>query len=361
MHPSPIACPGHNVPSFPCPGAGRSRWMVRSLMACLFVWGWHGAALGAALAEDMIDGVLPARCVAHVMTVPLMSHSGSPVVPVEVNGVSGLAYVSFTQEEVGVFLGTMDYPKGQTFPIQTIGGRSYSFSTVVRSFHLAQGVAENVPACVVGDTIEKIGDRPVLAIVGYSILSNYDVLLDFVGKKMVLFRLSETAQGCRAMSQWLGPDAVSLPLQANERGVRTGIEVTAGNVPLHMEVEPGSNASVVRQKDARAAGITHAVLRDDPRVRTVVGRVLLGHRHHFDNVTIGEWKGQSLDVNVEKAQYNLLGMDFLRNRKVLMAFPQGMLYVTRAQASTDGDLRVRSALSTHLATATVQETGGVSR
>lgn len=309
----------------------------------------------------MIDNVLPARCVAHVMSVPLMSHSGSPVIPVVINGKSGLAYVSFTQEDIGVFADpAMDYPIGKTFQLQTIAGQSYSFATTIKSLHIAQGVAENVPAIAVGDRLETINDQPVLGIIGYSVLSNYDVLLDFVAKRMILFRLSD-APGCTAMPQWLGAGVTPVTLLPNARGVLTGVELKVGDVPLRLEVEPGSNASVVRQKDARTMGLTRATLHDDPHVRTVVGRVLVGHRHHFDNVTIGEWKDRSLDVNVEKAKYNLLGMDFLRNRRVLMAFPQGVLYLTPPSASRDRDPRIPSALATHLATATVHETDGTTR
>ncbi|WP_075595593.1 retropepsin-like aspartic protease [Novacetimonas hansenii] len=324
------------------------------LALCCLMVGGHVAAH----AEDMIDNVLPAHCVAHVMNVPLMSHSGSPVIPVVINGKSGVAYVSFTQEDIGVFaVPTMDYPIGKTFQIQTIAGQSYSFATMIKSLHIAQGEAADVPAIVVGDRQEMIGDQPVLGIIGYSVLSNYDVLLDFVTKRMVLFRMSETAS-CNTMSQWLGPDATPVTLLSNGRGVQTGVELHVGGVPLRLEVEPGSNASVVRQKDAHALGLTHATLHADPHVRTVVGRILVGHRHHFDNVTIGEWKDRSLDVNVEKAKYNLLGMDFLRNRKVLMAFPQGMLYLTPPSVSKDKDPRIPSALATHLATATVHEASG---
>ncbi|PYD62498.1 hypothetical protein CFR72_12280 [Gluconacetobacter entanii] len=329
-------------------GAG---WL---LVACSVLVAGHVPAR----AEDMIDNVLPAHCVAHVMDVPLMSHSGSPVIPVEINGKSGLAYVSFTQEDIGVFADpVMNYPVGRTFQLQTIAGQSYSFATTIKSLHIAQGEAGNVPAIVVGDRLETINDQPVLGIIGYSVLSNYDVLLDFVAKRMILFRLSD-APGCTAMAQWLGAGVTPVTLIPNARGVLTGVELKVGDIPLRLEVEPGSNASVVRQKDARTVGLTHATLHDDPHVRTVVGRILVGHRHHFDNVTIGEWKDRALDVNVEKAKYNLLGMDFLRNRRVLMAFPQGVLYLTPPILSKDRDPRIPSALATHLATATVHETNG---
>ncbi|CAM3042064.1 retropepsin-like aspartic protease [Komagataeibacter xylinus] len=300
---------------------------------------------------------LPAACLTHVIEAPLLTNSGSPIIPATFNDMTGLAYVSVTQDEVGIYA-----PNDTTFPvlsaisIQTIAGIDTTYTTVLHDLRISNGHADDVPALIEGTRQPRLNDQPVLGVIGYDILGNYDVLFDFPARVMVLF-VASTQPGCPPLQDWLGPDSTALPLQPDRRGRMTGISMQVGTQGTRMEIEPGADMSSLSRKDARALGLTSAILRDDIHVRTNAGKILNGRRHHFDNIAIGGWHDLPLDVNVEKTSYSVLGMNFLRRRRVLMAFPQGMMYMTpQADIPNDHGQAAHGMLTTRTAIARLTDT-----
>ncbi|MBV1831894.1 retroviral-like aspartic protease family protein [Komagataeibacter melomenusus] len=295
---------------------------------------------------------LPAACLTHVIAAPLLTNSGSPIIPATFNDMAGLAYVSVTQDEVGVYAPTpAAFPVLSAISIQTIAGVDTTYTTVLHELRITNGRAGDVPALLEGTVQPRLNDQPVLGVIGYDILGNYDVLFDFPARVMVLF-LASTAAGCPPLQDWLGPDSMALPLQPDRLGHLTGISMQAGTRSTRMEIEPGADMSSLSRKDARALGLTPAILHDDIHVRTNAGKILNGRRHHFDNIAIGAWHDLPLDVNVEKTSYSVLGMNFLRRRRVLMAFPQGMMYMTpQADMPNDHGQAAHGMLTTRTAIA----------
>ncbi|MDT8873118.1 retropepsin-like aspartic protease [Komagataeibacter rhaeticus] len=187
--------------------------------------------------------------------------------------------------------------------------------------------------------------------IGYDVLSNYDVLLDFQDRRMVLF-MPVSTPACPPLRDWLGADSMGVPLLPDSTGRMTGIVMKVGGQAVRMEIEPGADMSSLSRRDAKTLGLTSAVLHDDMHVRTNAGRILNGRRHHFDHVTLGAWQDLPLDVNVEKTSYSILAMNFLRRRRVLLAFPQDMLFLTPQQdvpndrgQATHGILSTRTAIA----------------
>lgn len=278
---------------------------------------------------------LPEACLAHVIAAPLLTNSGSPIIPATFNATSGLSYVSVTQGRMGVYAGSpYDFPVESTIRIQTIAGTGKTYTTVLNELRISNGTAQGIPAVMEGIGRPQINDQPVLGIIGYDILSNYNVLFDFPARRMVLFLTTDTPE-CTPTANWLGADAMGTPLLPDTTRRLTGITVQIGEHPVRMEIEPGADMSSLTRKVARTIGLNGAILHQDMNVRTNAGRILTGHRHHFDNVTIGAWRDLPLDVNIEKTTYNVLGMNFLRRRRILLAFPQGMLFMTPQQAMPD--------------------------
>lgn len=278
---------------------------------------------------------LPEACLAHVIAAPLLTNSGSPIIPATFNATSGLSYVSVTQGRMGVYAGSpYDFPVESTIRIQTIAGTGKTYTTVLNELRISNGTAQGIPAVMEGIGRPQINDQPVLGIIGYDILSNYNVLFDFPARRMVLFLTTDTPE-CTPNANWLGADAMGTPLLPDTTRRLTGITVQIGEHPVRMEIEPGADMSSLTRKIARTIGLSGAILHQDMNVRTNAGRILTGHRHHFDNVTIGAWRDLPLDVNIEKTTYNVLGMNFLRRRRILLAFPQGMLFMTPQQAMPD--------------------------
>ncbi|NVN36143.1 retropepsin-like aspartic protease [Komagataeibacter swingsii] len=307
-------------------------------------------------APELLYG-LPAACIAHVITAPLLTNSGSPIIPVTFNAMDGLSYLSVTQDRVGVYAATThDFPVESIIDIQTITGEDTTYTTTLNTLRISNGMAENVPALLEGIGLPHINDRPVLGIIGYDVLGNYDVLFDFPARRMVLF-LPREGSACPPMRDWLGADSTALPLLPDSTGRMTGVALRMGEHTIRMEVEPAADISSLSRRDARALGLTSAMLRTDMHVRTNAGKILNGRRHHFDNVTLGSWQNLGLDVNVEKTTYSVLGMNFLRRRRVLMAFPQDMVFMTPQQDMPDDrGQATHGVLSTRTAIARMVET-----
>lgn len=295
---------------------------------------------------------LPEACLAHVIAVPLLTNSGSPIIPATFNGVSGLSYVSVTQGRMGVYARAPDdFPVEAPVRIQTIAGTGMTYTTVLNELRISNGTARDIPAVMEGIGWPQLNDMPVLGIIGYDILCNYNVLFDFPARRMVLF-LTTDAPGCTPTRNWVDADGMATPLLPDAEGRLTGITVQFGDHPVRMEIEPGADMSSLTRKVARGVGLSAAILHRDMNVRTNAGRILTGRRHHFDGITIGAWRDLPLDVNIEKTTYNVLGMNFLRRRRILLAFPQGMVFMSPQQPvpddrgqATHGLLSTRTAIA----------------
>jgi len=323
--------------------------------------------VNCALADELIlpAGVdVPAACVAHVIALPLLTRNGSPAVPVTIDGHKGAAYLGFSQTTTGVFeTPEKGWDREEVVKSQSVTGDGVSSYTHVRELDIGRGRTQPFRAIDMGDSGSgKIGGLTLLGVVGADILSHYDVLLDMPGRRVTLFRRGDAA-GCRPMGTWLGPDTVATPLMRDEVGYNDLAQVRLNGQLVGMRLEPGSNASILRRDDALAVGVTDAMLAQDDRVRTQAGAALLGWRHHFAPVGLGSWDKGAFDVDIESAQYNLLGLQFFRDRVVLAAFDDGMLYfapqTSAPSAPGADDGTARSPTASRLATARVGEAVGV--
>lgn len=294
-----------------------------------------------------------------MIEVPLLTGDGSPAVPVKINGTEGAAFLGTTQESLGVFeRDGMHYPVGKTLPVQTVTGEGRSYTTVVDDLVIGRGTAHHINGVMLGVFGDrKIAGRPVLGVLGYDILGNYNVLLDFPNQTLTLFKESG-APGCPPLSRLVGARSYAAALIPDARGMDVMVQVAINGVPIGMEVEPGSNASIIRTADAADAGVGTSDLANDPRSRTDAGIAIVGHRHRFDRFVLGTFHGTALQADVAKAGYNMLGLDFFRNRTVLFAFPSRMLYFSDPQLPTGGTEMAHSGLSpaqSRMADATVDE------
>ena len=307
-------------------------------------------------APAMLYG-LPAACLSHVITAPLLTNSGSPVVPATFNDTAGLAYLSVTQDEIGVYGAVgKEFPVESVVNIRTIVGQDTTYATTLHTLRITNGVANDVAALLIGATVPHIGTQPVMGVIGYDVLGNYDLLLYFPKRRLVMFMPGHRT-ACPPQAEWLGTDSMGMPLLANAMGHMTGVLMQVGDQAVRMEIEPGADMSSLSRRDAKTLGLTPAMLHEDMHVRTNAGKILNGRRHHFDHVTLGGWHDLALDVNVEKTSYSILAMNFLRRRRVLLAFPQNMLFLTpQLDAPDDRGQATHGMLSTRTAIARMVDT-----
>lgn len=289
------------------------------------------ASVAASAADDTPPVPQAGPCIAHVLSLPLLTGAGSPGVAITLDDAEGMAFLGLSQETLGVFERPgVEYDHGRTVHMQTITGPAETFETTVDRLALGRGTARHVQAIILGRMDGKAAGRPILGVVGYDILGNYDVLMDFPRHIVTLFKETGAA-ACPPLPALVGARSYAALLLPNAQGMNDMVQVALNGALVGMELEPGSNASVLRTADSADIGVGQADLAADPRSRTDAGNAIIGHRHRFAPVAIGTWHGASLSVDVTNAQFNVLGMDFFRGRRVLFAFPTRMFYFSDVQ------------------------------
>ncbi|MBB2196885.1 hypothetical protein HLH44_05295 [Gluconacetobacter sp. 1c LMG 22058] len=313
----------------------------------------------ASAADDTPPVPQAGSCIAHVLSLPLLTGEGSPGVAITFGAAKGMAFLGMSQETLGVFERPgLEYDHGRAVHMQTITGPAETFETTVDRLELGRGTARQVPAIILGRMDGKVAGLPILGVVGYDILGNYDVLMDFPRHIITLFRETGAA-ACSPLPALVGAHAYSALLMPNAQGMNVTVQVSLNGALVGMEVEPGSNASVLRTADAADIGVGKAELAADPRSRTDAGNAIIGRRHRFAPVAIGTWHGASLSADVTNAQFNILGMDFLRGRRVLFAFPTRMFYFSDVQPDAAGAASATLSLAqSRLADVEVQQDDG---
>ncbi|CAI9119955.1 retropepsin-like aspartic protease [Brytella acorum] len=272
---------------------------------------------------------LPARCLEHILASEIISRNGSPTVPITINGERGGAFLSLSQDVIGVFDGNderLDLPDIENAQATSLMGLGHSWTTRLDSFTFAQGHAEKVDALKMGEFNDPPDARMgTLGIMGFNILGNYNVLIDMPARRFVMF-INRRTTDCPSLSQVIGARAFRAPLIVGPRYENNMVTVTVDGAPLGMYIEPGSNLSVVAQKDATADGLSLDSLHNENRVNTLAGETRIGYRHQYKTVSIGNWHGGPFAVNIEPVDFSLLGRDFFRHRRVLLGFQSGMMF-----------------------------------
>lgn len=265
------------------------------------------------------------RCLANVIAADLLTRNGNPAIEIGVNGIRGAAYLSFTESQLGIYASDrLALPVLDTIAAGSLSGEGDIVLVKATDVEVAQGRAQNVRGIDLGASHETVAGRRPIAVLGYDFLGRYDMLLDMPRQRVMLFRTSG-APGCPPPSRWIAA-AHRAPLVEDQVWQRNSVVATLDGHPVDMALEPAADTSIVTGDDAEAAGyVPRAAGPDDP-VRTRASGVMLGVRHRFGSISIGDWHCNGVVVNIEPARYSLLGVSFLRHRKVLVGILEGALF-----------------------------------
>ncbi|WP_367159129.1 hypothetical protein ABUE34_07105 [Kozakia baliensis] len=298
---------------------------------------------------------MPAHCIHHILAANLISRGGSPAVPVTVDSEKGIGFLSPSEDDIGVFNDNDDHlddlPDISVEKVTTVSGTQETFITRLKQLTFAQGHVEKVRAAKLGQMgDDRKSDKRPLAILGFDILGNYNVLLDIPAKRLILF-IADSTPDCPSLSEVVGGKTFQTPLMNGLSGADNLVTVMLDGKLIGMHLEPSSNLSVISRKDALGSGLTEAELEQGDRTNTLNGETLVGYRYAYRAINIGNWHGGAFSVNVEPVNYNLLGLDFFRHRRVLMAFPSGMVYFGDEQPDSEIETHTRglSPLASHIA------------
>ncbi len=166
-------------------------------------------------------------------------------------------------------------------------------------------------------------------LVGGDMLSDYDVEFDLPHHRLKLWR--ESGSCGAADLPWTGPRA-TIPINVIG-GEQVRVPVTIDGKTLDAMLDSGAGLSILRADAAQRLGVTGASLAGDPDITVRgVGSGVVGVRmHRFDAVTVGAMPIGAVPIAVGEAEFGsadmLLGLDFLRARRVWLSYRIGLLFV----------------------------------
>ena len=178
--------------------------------------------------------------------------------------------------------------------------------------------------------LEDDGDPAApLGLVGADLMSAYDVELDFPAQTIAFY---DSACGADVQPPWRGPVDAFAPGDGLPKLFT--IPVTLDGHVVQAVVDTGATSTVISRDVAVALGVDPAVLAQD-RAGSAIGLAgvpTVTHLHRFDTIKIGSATYANPLVAVQEHPFAggfdmLLGMDFLRQRKLWLSYSTGRVFI----------------------------------
>ncbi len=174
--------------------------------------------------------------------------------------------------------------------------------------------------------LPNVAGRPVDGMLGADILLAFELDLDIPDRQLTLYRLRRCPI---ALPPWPAIDVSGV----TPRRDRMLVPITVDGVSGSALLDTGSQISGISAAMARRAGVTQAMLAKDPAINLIVAapgtpRVPM---HRFHSVTVaGEPKlypRLAVLPNSTGLGDGVVGVDFIRSRRVWLVFPTGHLFI----------------------------------
>lgn len=293
------------------------------------------AALGLSACQSQ-----QACSISRIGPLTVLNSTGSPEIQVTVNG-KPAALVVDTGAEFSMISekGARDY--GLTYTgaeVNVRGVTGVTSSSVMRAEKIGLGDATAADVVFVSEASshESRNGVPVIGLFGADFLQNYDVKFDLPHHRVTLYRM----EGCSAKDiVWPRP-VDQVPLSKRDGG-KMDVPLAVNGKKIDTILDSGAFWTLIRQSQAAKAGVTRAMLMQDPplRVGGVDGAQTTAHIHTFDTVTLGDQEYHHVPLTVAPTETDiaLLGADFLRQVTAWLSYHDRTLYIERrAEKSAAG-------------------------
>ncbi len=313
--------------------------------------GWAGAvalalaACGSAQAAPAADACRMVK----VGELPVKFEHNRPTVPVSVNGRSAWMLVDTGAAATVLFGGAAralglgeSTVEGMRF--FGVGGGQQAYAAVVRDFEVAGVKARGLKLFVIGGG----GSADEAGLLGRDILRHWDLEFDLAAKVLRLW----TPQHCggRSLAYWTQEPELA-ELDRDDAGDEYRVRIRLNGKPFEATLDSGADTSVVTLDMASSAGVGRADYETGVGHSYGIGEAAVATRIAvFKEIQIGDetvaharlqvadlyaanterQTGSILQQRVEGLHNPdmLLGADFLRSHRVLIAASQGRLYFT---------------------------------
>jgi predicted aspartyl protease len=219
--------------------------------------------------------------------------------------------------------------------LTTLSGTATRANAVVRD--LALGDIDLGGRSLAVAPLRRLGaSRRLDGILGADVLAAFDVEVDMPRRALTLFR----DRGCAvAGPPWTAPYE-TLRTSITSHGL-TRLPVAIDGRPLTALFDTGADRIVVARRTAIGLGVTPTTLADAPKLIGTSGgrRSVTAARHAFAALTIGAETFRDLPVLVGRLATGdadlILGAEYLRGRRVFLAYATRRLFVQREAGGGD--------------------------
>ncbi len=269
--------------------------------------------------------------VEQVAVVPVAMQRNEPHVTVEVNDwpvnlvLDTGAQTTMISEAVAAKIQLRRGPQAGT--MQGLGGSVPSSLARARMFSFGGVALRDQIIRVSPVRMERQGRAVPDGLLGADILSRYDIDFDFANSKMTLHRARNCPDGGPG---WDFP-YVTLTMITSQPG-RIMVPAELDGVPFGAVLDTGAEMTAIARSIALKTGKTEAELDSGP-VLTITGASdakVRAHRHQFRSLRIGRLLANAPVLTVVPLQNvanGILGMDFLRGRRVWVSYASQKVFV----------------------------------
>ncbi|NMM03321.1 clan AA aspartic protease [Paraburkholderia sp. RP-4-7] len=271
-------------------------------------------------------------------TLPLTEISGHYHVPVDIGGQTFLMVVDsgaedtvLTPEAADLLHLSTDMSKADV--IRGVGDTRSVYPRVLPSLKFGTEEWPNTRVEVANllTAAERAAPSVPIGLIGARILSRYDVEFDFPAKTMTLY----TAQGCTGrFVPWVGNyDAYSPIATPRNRFI---LSLALNGRPIKAVLDTGASRSLLKHAALQAVDVDEAALASDRQLSGtgVAGNSIHVYVHRFDSLRVGRANLRNAPIEVGDAALSdsdmLLGMDFLRWRRVWLSYSTGSVFMQLA-------------------------------
>jgi len=216
---------------------------------------------------------------------------------------------------------------------QGVGGSTDAHAGSVDQLAFAGTTLANRVVMVNPFDLVGFGEPAPDGLLGADVLSLYDIELDLKANTGALYR----PRNCPA-GQLPWPAGYStFPLHADSPSGRTQLPIEINGRPFTATLDTGASSTLVELRTAHKLGITDDMLAQD---RTVVGHGVAAdtakiYAHRFDHIRIGNESFANVVLGVVEMPSTsgdmLIGINFLRNRKLWLSPSSRRVYMTPPQ------------------------------
>lgn len=312
--------------------------------------GLASALVGAAALAFCMGGAAPAKAagcqLVKVAELPVVFKANRPKIQVSINGKTGWFLVDTGASNTMMFGGAaQNYGlriSSERGAVYGVGGGQDLMSTVIGDFSLGDVRVKDFKLFVIGHE----GSADDAGIFGRDVLGHYDLEFDLANSRVRLFQ----PRGCSgtSLAYWTTTPQVA-DLQQGDWIAPFEIKLLVNGKPVLATLDSGATTSIVTPEVAEIGRPQDDGAKADPaRVRGIGEATVESHVATFDTVAIeGELvrnarlrvadmfandkaseTGSRIPRQIEGLPRMLLGADFFRSHRVLIATSQHLLYFT---------------------------------